>query len=176
MSFNEQQNIVQNDGITTEQPIAMYKKYNMKWYKFLIYFLLFASALANLASGISNITGGIYASQSAGEVTADMVYSTFGSALKAADVILGIATIAIAVFTIYTRFRLAKYKANAPMCICIFYVANAALSLIYKVAATIITGENMVLNVSGIVSIIVTVVVVFLNHVYFSIRRELFIN
>ena len=48
-------------------------KYSMKWFKFLIYFSLFAGAAINISNGINLITGFIYSMQSSGEISAETV-------------------------------------------------------------------------------------------------------
>ena len=46
----------------------------MAWYKFLIYFGLIASAILNTIYGLNYISGGIYFTQTNGEVSAQQVY------------------------------------------------------------------------------------------------------
>ncbi len=149
---------------------------SMKWFKFLIYFALFLGALINFAYGFNYITGDIYTVQSNGQVTAEMVYDVFGTDLKILDVIAGILMIAIAAFGIYTRIRLAKYKKNAPMCVYILYSAGAGFTLLYNIALLAITGLNTLTAASNVISIIVSIVLVVLNYVYFTKRKELFIH
>lgn len=155
------------------EPVMQYK---MKWFKFLIYFALFLGAFVNLVFGFNYISGGIYFSQSNGQVTADTVYSVYGMGLKALDVIYGIVMLALAGFGIYTRSRLAKYKANAPMCVYVLYGAGTALTFVYNIALLAVTGLNQIFTVNSITSLITAVVVILLNRKYFSKRASLFIN
>lgn len=155
------------------EPVTQYK---MKWFKFLIYFALFLGAFVNFVFGFNYISGGIYFSQSNGQVTADMVYSVYGMGLKALDVIYGIVLLALAGFGIYTRSRLAKYKVNAPMCVYILYGAGTVLSFIYNVALLAVTGLNQIFSVNSITSLIASIVIILLNRKYFSKRASLFIN
>lgn len=147
---------------------------SMKWFNFLIYFSLFFGAVINFVFGFNFLTGGIYFVQSDGQVSADMVYSMFDG-LKAVDIIYGILMIALAGFSIYTRFRLSKYKANGPMCICMVYGASAGIALLYIIAVSVITGESRLIG-SNVVSIIASVVLIVLNYIYFNKRKELFVN
>ena len=54
----------------------------MKWFKFLIYFSLFAGAALNLINGITTILGTQYGEH------AELVYATFGS-LRTFDIVCG---------------------------------------------------------------------------------------
>lgn len=160
-------------GYIPAEPVVQYK---MKWFKFLIYFALFLGAFVNFVFGFNYISGGIYFSQSNGQVTADMVYSIYGMGLKALDVIYGIVLLVLAGFGIYTRSRLAKYKANAPMCVCILYGAGTVLTFIYNIALLAVTGLNQIFSVNSITSLIAAVVIILLNRKYFSKRAPLFVN
>lgn len=142
---------------------------SMKWYKFLIYFALFAGAVANVITGLTHITGSVYNDDG---VTADMVYAVF-TGLKTIDVIFGILLFAVAGFTIYTRFRLAKFKANAPMCLYIIYGANAVISLVYCIAVYAVTKVNTIES-GNIGSIAGAAVAIVINYTYFNKRKMLF--
>lgn len=167
--YMQQQSVPDSTAIASEQ-------YKMKWFKFLIYFALFAGAFVNLAYGFSYISGGIYFSQTNGQVTADMVYSTYGAGLKVLDVIQGILMIVVAVFGVYTRMRLARYKINAPLCVYILYGTNAGLTLFYNIALLAVTGLNQLTSVNSITTIAVSIGCVLLNRVYFTKRKSLFVN
>lgn len=161
------------DSFTPEE-IAI--QYPMKWFNFLIYFSLFFSAFICAVFGLNYITGGIYFSQTNGQVSADMVYGMYGNGLKVLDVLYGVITLAAAGFSIYTRFRLSKYKVNGPLCLYILYGSGATLALIYSIGVTVVTGMNQVFTPTNIVSIITSVVVLLLNIKYFQKRGTLFVN
>lgn len=169
----EQQPVQNQYTAPASNPIAQHP---MKWFKFLIYFALFFGAFINFVFGFNYITGGIYFSQSNGQVTAEMVYGTYGAGLKVLDVIQGILMIAIAAFGVYTRFRLSKYRANAPLCVYILYGAGAGLTLLYSIALLAVTGLNQLITVSNITSLVVTVGFILLNYAYFTKRKDLFVN
>lgn len=168
--------VVNGDSVCEQVSTEQVVNYPMKWFKFLIYFSLFCGALINFVSGIGELTGIIYFTQSGGEVTANMIYDVYGSGLKAVDVIYGIILIVFAGFMIYTRFRLAKYKANGPICLYITYGASVVLNLIYSIALLAVTGINQIFASANISAIISSVVMIFVNYVYFKKRKELFIN
>ena len=180
------ENVVNNAQIYGQQPphnqfytpAAPMAQHPMKWYKFLINFSLFFGALINFVFGFNYITGGIYFVQSNGEFSSDMIYGYYGGGLKALDVLYGIIMIAIAGFSIYSRFRLAKYKSNGPMCINILLGAGAGLTLLYNIAFLAITGLNIneVFNSQVITSIGVSIGMALGNYFYFKKRKALFVN
>ena len=144
---------------------------SMKWFKFLIYFSLFAGAVVSLVYGFNWISGGIYTIQIG--VSADAVYSKFGS-LKAVDTLYGVMLIALAVFYVYTRFRLAKFCSNGPTCLYIICVLNACLTLFYAIAAGSICGTD--LGSSAGQSIGIGIALLITNVQYFKKRKHLFVN
>ena len=77
-------NQVASPSATSSAGTTPKANYPMKWYKFLINFALFASAVLNIISGFNMITGSVYGSAE----TANAVYSSFSgleeeSALRA---------------------------------------------------------------------------------------------
>lgn len=147
-------------------------QYSMKWFKFLIYFSLFFAAFINFTSqGLFYLTGAVY---TMADTDPDLVY-LFYDGLKVADVAFGIAGILLAVFSIFTRFRLAKFKKDGPICYYILQASSAVVSLLYGIAASVITGESM----SGMVdvfSIVLSAILIAANVKYFSKRKALFVN
>lgn len=153
-----------------------YNGFPMKWYKFLIYFLLFASGILNIISGIMAMTG----AQHGG--LASMVYAVFG-ALKPIDVIFGLCAIGLGIYAIYVRFELAKLKRGAPKKLMMIYVFNCVINLVYAIAAIIIISSNPYsgnaatsISPSIIGTIIGAVVMIIVNKVYFDKRASLFVN
>lgn len=148
----------------------------MKWYKFLIYFLLFAAGILNILGGIVYLTGIQYGSA----LEAKLVYAFFSN-LKTMDIIYGIVVIALGVFQIYTRFQLASYKAKAPSYILYMYVINGAATAIYSFVVSgmidvLLPAESAQLSGQGISAIIVAALFVWLNKIYFDKRKHLFVN
>lgn len=159
------------------QPMPTNNALPMGWYKFLIYFALFASAVIGLGFGIAYLTGTIYTMQDS-RVSAELVYALMPS-LQTWDVIYGLYMLAVAGFSIYTRMGLAKYKANAPKCVMILYAANALMAIIYSIAASSILSElssDSGMDATVVTSIIVGVVMVVVNYIYFKKRSHLFVN
>ncbi len=147
----------------------------MKWYKFLIYFSLFAGAVINVISGIPFLTGSIYDTSSGYEGTSDLVYA-FYPGLKTIDVMYGIVALATAVLCIVARFALAKYKKSGPALLLSVYAVGIVISIIYFIAfKAIVTDVD--LDTSSIVSSMVSsVVMIIINKIYFDKRKHLFVN
>lgn len=140
----------------------------MAWYKFLIYISLFLSAVMNILGGISQITGGYYAGQ------ADVVYESFPT-LRPIDIAVGVITVALGAFALYTRFRLAKFRQNGPKCLYLLYAGNILTSVLYAVAASAVIGQSA-LDITGATQLIGSLIMLGLNMVYFGKRDDLFIN
>ncbi len=149
---------------TCEQP--------MKWYKFLIYFSLFASAVLNLISGVQMLTGSAYGDD------AELVYAFFDG-LKTLDVFMGLAMLALAALAIYTRFRLSGFCKNGPKMVMVLYAVDAALQLIYIIGVNAILPSAVSGSIdmtSTITGIAVSAVMIWVNKIYFDKRASLFQN
>ncbi len=159
-------------GFAPQAPVL-----TMKWFKFLIYFLLFAIGILNVIGGITALTGGQYTVE--GENVSKAVYLLFPD-LKTIDIIYGIACILLGVFQFYLRFQLAKYKAKAPSYILAMYVATAVITAIYSFAVVGIVPDEIVAHSEligqGVGAIIGAGVMAFLNKIYFDKRKHLFVN
>lgn len=154
----------------------------MKWYKFLINFMLFFSAALNAISGVQLIIGDQYRD---GNVDmSGLVYSQFG-ALKTVDVVAGIVLIAFALFTLYTRSRLAGYCKNGPKMLLLLYILGFAYTVLYAAAVDItLASYGVSLNIVDFlltdgVTVLTTAVVdgvmFVINLEYFRNRKHLFV-
>lgn len=143
----------------------------MNWYKFVIYFQLFASALVNFGLGFSYMLGLRY-----GDGAASMVYA-FYRGLKGVDIITGIMTWAVAAMAIVARQKMKNFKRDAVTWYLLILGGNIFISIFYLAAVRIVTGLNMA-GESGqsIVSIFVSVVMIILCKIYFDKRKSLFVN
>ena len=143
----------------------------MKWFKFLIYFSLWAGAVLNLISGIAMMSGSSY------EGAADLVYAMFDG-LQGLDTFCGLYAIALAAFGIFVRFQLAGYKKKAPLMLMILYIAAAAYGLIYIIGINAILPSYVLEAVdttSMYSSMISSGVMVIINHIYFKKRAHMFV-
>ncbi len=167
--MDNQQNNQQINDVAQAQPTM-----GMKWYKFLIYFALFAGAVLNLISGVSYLNGTFHDSELGYEGATKHVYLLYPG-LKTADILYGIAIIIIAVLAVVTRFALAKYKKNGPTLLLVYYAVGVVAGAIYTVAAKCIISENVDFT-SAIISLGISVGMVILNKIYFDKRKHLFVN
>ena len=146
----------------------------MNWYKFLIYFALFASAVVNGINAIRFFTGLINGSAS----EAEWLYEFFPS-WKMLDIIMGLLFIVLAALAVFARFRLAGYYKNGPTCLYLTYALAALCNVVYLVGVAIVISDSMIslgdLNIaSTVVNIIVPIVMVVVNMIYFNKRKALF--
>lgn len=165
----QQAEIASQPAFTEAEPMPM----PMKWFKFLIYFGLFAGAVINLVTGLLTVTGMTYEISTPG-VTAKMVYSYYGNDLKLLDTVYGIVLILLAVFGIVVRFRLAGYKKDGPGLLYTVYGVSAAVGLTYAIIVSVLTGVT--LDASGFSGIITSVAMIFVNYTYFKKRSHLFVK
>ena len=143
----------------------------MKWHKFLIYFSLWMGALGCLVTAFQLMTGAHY-----GSGMADMVYSYF-KALKTVDVIFGLLYIAIGIFMIYTHFQLSNLKIGAPRKLTLVYILQLAGSIGYILLAASIINVSLaeVVDSQMIASLLTSVVMIFVNRVYYGKRSHMFV-
>ena len=141
----------------------------MGWFKFLIYFAIFAGAVLNVIAAITSLTGAQYTY--AGQNMSEIVYATFPG-LQTVDLIYGIFFIALAVLLVLCRFRLAGFYKNGPMLLVLIYVVDFVSSIIYIIACSAIVGDFDIS--STISSLVMSVVMAVVNYVYFKKREHLF--
>ena len=144
----------------------------MKWFKFLIYFALFAGAALNALSGFRFLTGSLYGDEK------ELVYLIF-SDLKTLDMIIGIGTLALAALGIFTRVRLAGYYKNGPKLLSLTYLGGAIVNVIYIIGVYVVLPEmvtELIDMSSAISSIVTSVAMIFVNKSYFAKRASLFVN
>lgn len=156
---------------------GMHTQYTpMNWFKFLIYFMLFADAVISVTNAYGFITGSIYSVISAGEYTAADIYGKYGVALRIADMLYAACLIIFAVLTVVARYRLAGFKKDGPVYLYVAYTLSIVFSLAYAIAENIIMGIDYQVIASAVVSMIPQAVFVYLNYLYFKKRKHLFVN
>lgn len=140
----------------------------MKWFKFIIYFQLWAGMLVNLVTAGKYFTGAYY------EGNAEMVYRFF-PALQPLDIVMGVVCLALAVYAVVVQRALAKFRAKGPMMYYLMYIVNTAVTVLYLIIGSIIIGQSaFTAEVAG--SIIGSLVMIFINIPYFNNRKHLFVN
>lgn len=129
----------------------------MKWYKFLIYFALFLSAVSYFYNAFNEI-----------RYLFDF-FSVFSVLLLIVNILLGVMALRV-------RGALAKFKANAPKQLLQFYILGLVpvilqlfMPIIYGYAHATVLG-TVIGNIVG------TFVAVWLNKIYFDKRKHLFAN
>ena len=157
---------------TTREESTTTKPLGMKWYKFLIYFALFAGAFVNFIYGINYISGGIYVVETNGLITADTIYKLYGVGLQVVDILYGLFLLALAVFGLVLRNQLAKYKPDAPHFVRIFYSISAGAPFLYSIIVALITLQS--LGIEAMLSLIVGLIFTLWNVEYFKKRAHLF--
>ena len=146
------------------------ESFKLKWHKFLIYFALWAGALANAGSAVQCISGTVYGSESA------RVYTTY-SGLRTVDMGWGLVLLALAAYMIYVRFQLAGFRIDAPRKLSILYGVNLGCSVVYLLAvsaATRLSLGSIMGDIAG--TVFGSILMLFINQNYYNKRLELFVN
>ncbi len=154
-----------NQGVVQQLP--------MNWFKFVIYFQLFANAVLNIVAAVLTFTGSHYG----GGYSASLIYAFYPN-LKTIDIIYGIFCIVLACIAIFARFRLAAFKKDAITWLMTTYAANIIVPIIYVilVASTIGVSASDVLDASSASSIVTSTVLIICSSIYFNKRKHMFVN
>ncbi len=154
------------------------KQQGMKWFHFLIYFVLWLNAAVCALTGGMVLSGMIYEGLGA---SAAEIYATF-PLMQTIDMAYGIGMIAFALFCILTRSRLAKFKKGAPVLLYAFYIVSIILNIGYTLGSALAMNlgvQDMLLTVltpDTIGTIGGTIIAICINSVYFGKRAHLFVN
>lgn len=151
-----------------DRPYSHHPPMPMKWYKFLIYVSLFLSGVSNIFMGVQAIIGIQYGDAD----TAAQIYNMYGG-LKIMDLIYGAALVAIGVYSFIVRSKLAHYRTGAPKHLLLLYAMAFAMNLIYVAGASLATGMNL-MSADVIMSLIISVIMIIANKVYFDKRAHMF--
>lgn len=154
--------LVQTD-VPTDRPLP-----RMKWFKFLINFALWASAVLNVWNGIQLVTGLVYAGD------AELVYAYLPT-LRVYDIAYGVLLLACAAFAVFTRFQLARFRKIGPACLYTLYIVQELVGIAYAAVTSFLIGQSTVEG-DALVSTATVAVMVLINVVYFRKRRHLFVN
>ena len=148
--------------------------YPMAWFKFLIYFMLFANAAINIFTAVTYLTGSVYLGEDMTMSDVEALYMFYPTA-KMIDVIYGVLLIALAAYAIFTRFQLSGFKRRGPFLFILMYVLNLVIGLLYGISIMFTFETGLLGFISFVPSIITSVVMIFVNVVYFRKREELFV-
>lgn len=148
------------------------KAYPMKWYKALIYVILFLDALLYLVNGVRLLAGTAYGAPPA------VVYGIF-PALKPLSIIMGLLYLGMAGGFLLTRQKLASFRKDAVWWLLGLYILDLVLCLIFGIAQWVIFKDpRFAGDILGslLISSIMSIVFLVLNRIYFDNREELFVN
>ncbi len=140
----------------------------MRWYKVLIYFVLFATAALYIYEGINVLLGGQYS------VPAIEVREAFPGLTKI-DIFYAVCSLFLAGFAIFTRFALAAYRTVGLGALNVVYALNMALVMFYIIAVLLVTNGEA-LDVVTMFHIPFDLIMIAVNSAYFKKREKLFIN
>ena len=175
------------DGLSYSNQVNSYLQ-GMKYYKFVIYVQLIFAPIIGIVTALMYFFGTIYdfyyayLNKSVYQTMSNLnisewVYSYYDG-LRSVDIFFGIMLICLAVFNIYTRSQLVKYKRNAPTLFLVSIILSYVIGFVYNLLVANYT-EAPLMNVSipyAIGYIIGVIVFVVLNKIYFDKRRYLFVN
>lgn len=155
------------------QPTDRYQGFPMKWYKFLVYFSLWLSALINAVTASQVINGSHYGAY------AQDVYKLWPK-LQTVDRAYGAVLAVLVVLTIVTAIRLLQLKKGAPTLLLVVYAAALVSSILYLVLAAASTGGAVSISdlrdSSSGASMVTSLAMIVVNAVYFKKRESLFVN
>lgn len=143
---------------------------DMKWYKFIIYFQLFLSALINVSYAGRYFSGLDYGKSAA------LVYQMYSS-LRILDIFMGIASLALAGWSLYTRERLRKFKKNAVFAYLSLPIIKIVCTCIYMIVGWTAVGNTEGMDIAAMSSnISMQIGLLIWNYIYFKKRKHMFVN
>lgn len=149
--------------------------YKMKWYKFIIYFQLFAGALGAVLSGVVYY---FFVKLAPSDIEVSL-------ALNIANICYSAIYIASGIFALFVRHQMVKYKKNAPLLYNVYLLLNGVLPMIVLIPIKlmipditfvdyIFKAKNYILA-DGI-TLVMACIMVWLNSIYFGKRKGLFVH
>ncbi len=141
----------------------------LKWYKFIIYFQLYASGILNLVDALYYFTGNIYGDN------AKAVYDVYEE-IQFLDKLWGCVLVIVAVFCFKVRQDLANYKINGPKNYLFLTGVVLCGSFMYPLVFYMISGISMtsLKFIPLFIYVLAEVIYICLNKKYFDKRKFLF--
>ncbi len=141
------------------------------WFKFLIYFALFANAALCVIQAILFVTGSVYGKDK------DAVYAVFPN-LKTINICICVLLILLAVYCIIVRFRLAGFYRSGPPMLILMHIASIALVVTHMFLVHFNTGYSIAdianNNIIPLLSIVENAILCVANYIYFKRRKAMF--
>lgn len=155
------------DYIPAQQTYPPKTDMSMLWYKFLIYFLLFFFAAAYVLYGVSRLVECYFGT---GEYSRYAELKTYGMAS-------GIAMLLFALFIVYTRFRLARYRKHSINLLALVCVIPPLFDMLVPIS--IYKSHGVDLRFVGglgnlLLFVMLSMAALIANLAYFGNRKELF--
>lgn len=139
----------------------------MKWFRFIIYFQLIASAFLGVLNSVLCFAGMHNARVS------DTVYGMY-PALRSVDLAFAVCSLVLAVFALYVRQQLAHYRKNAPKKYMLYLAAIWVCSLFYNIAAGTVLGKPFLFIDDSFIELIAVAALLKVSMDYFKNRAHLF--
>lgn len=139
----------------------------MKWYRFAVYFQLFAYAIVYVVQGITHLQGLMH-----GFGTAEALYRQYPT-LKQVELVIAVLGFGIAILSIISRQLLWHFHPKAPKVYLLVMALAGLYHFIYDGLASLVIGLPIftVYDIGGLIS---TVVIVLACRGYFANRSDLF--
>ncbi|MBQ3706480.1 MAG: zinc ribbon domain-containing protein [Clostridia bacterium] len=135
---------------------ALESQYGLKWYKFLIWFDIWATALTNLVATVAYFT-------------------VFNPSMRVTMWFSVIVCVLNAVYLLFVRQALARWKTYGPRLYLISFVIPLVRRVLTIVVANIEGGSALLaLNRTDFTNLILNVVLFIVNFIYFRNRAPLF--
>ena len=141
-----------------------------KWYKFLIYYVLWVMTAVNFIQGIFLIHGIHYKVLALSKST---VYNYF-SDLQRLDKLFGIVFVFISVYITIVAYKLSNLKKSAPKMLIIMHVIIVFFRLLCIIIYPI--SLSHILNLYNGLSLFLNVAIMLFNYFYFKRFNFAFIN
>ncbi len=158
----------QNAGLSSAQKRelalaqAAQEGLGMGWYKFMIYFQLFAGAVLDFFLAFRYFGAAQYLNQYAAYGDPSPLYPMF--------IILGIASAVFGILSIYCRMLLARFSKKALTALYVMYGINIAIGLIAFIGANTSGATETSSSTAGSIAVLVV------NVMYYKKRAHLFVN
>lgn len=137
----------------------------MKWFMFLVYFLLIVGPLFRVISGVRAMSGNAYAN-------ADQIYLAF-PLLRDLDILMGILSIVEAAALLFVRHWMVKGLKKGVKWYLIICIASTSATLLYTLIGSAIIKTLVTQN---LFTVGFNIIYIILNKIYFDKRAEMFSN
>ncbi len=135
----------------------------MKWFMFLVYFLLIVGPIFRVISGVRSMSGNAYAN-------ADQVYLAFPM-LRDLDILMGILSIVEAAALLFARHWMVKGLKKGVKWYLIICIASTTAALLYTLIGSAIIKTLVTQN---LFTVGFNIIYIILNKIYFDKRAEMF--